>query len=322
MNVDNRRRVSGLGLTEIIIASGLIAALLFALTSGLVSGSKRARKLDAALDLSAVKMTVISKIDCKKTLQAAPLCLTSNAYVPLKDATGAEFLPQAGGHVGIYAVRARCNSAAGGGIEVRAARFSPAGKAAPDAFNFDKASSKPEYFMTDEMSPSLRYDWLHPKSIIMGRTTTADSRLCAGGTAPTPTPSVSKCASDEIMQGFNFTTNTPVCTKLSTLAAPATMNCPSGRVLAGWSAGIPNCVVVQASAPPQTPPPAAAPAPALYWRLLMDCYGDGTNPDCTKCQGVTSNLCGTQWPNGTVCSTSGAHCLPDTGKCKVFKCTN
>jgi hypothetical protein len=128
----------------------------------------------------------------------------------------------AGSVIGLWTVRAKCNTALGR-IELRGARLNPG---AP-ILNFPVAAGQynPVHYVADEMGGvnlvtgrQLRYDWEHPRGDLIeaGR-----PGLCADWFAPPA--AVTPCPVGQILTGYNVVTNQRSC-------SPFVANCSGDQL--------------------------------------------------------------------------------------------
>jgi hypothetical protein len=169
---------NGIGLAETMVAGFITILILLAISEGLSNINRFVRKLESTMDLLIIRITVVERVDCAQTIAASPTCTTGGGYVALKSAFGAYVVALNGTQIGKFLVRARCD--VGGGIDVRAAKLTPAGMLAPDSIDFDFATPSPTWYHRDEVDKVLLYNWAHPKGRILSSVLGNDLRICKG----------------------------------------------------------------------------------------------------------------------------------------------
>jgi hypothetical protein len=198
LSVNIKHSELGFGLTEVILASGLAAVLLAALSMGLRNSQSAARKINTDLDIVTVKGLIIQSVDCRQSFPSPgnPPC-TIGSNVELKRKDGAAIINVDESSIFTpWRVRARCTA---NGIRVSIANN-----------------------RADEMNPNLIRDYNHPKASLFeaGAPGLCLDRYAAAVGAVT-------CAPGYIMRGVNFETQQPFCDPLSSIV-PA---CGAGQVL-------------------------------------------------------------------------------------------
>jgi hypothetical protein len=227
----------GLGLAELLVASGLIAILLAALTKGIENFSKSGRKIETSTNLNAIKAQITSAVDCPKTMagRAPGNACPSPEYIDLKSAIGGVVISRSGQRIGEWTVLAQCDST---GIAVRAAKLinGPA--------NF--SNTEPGNFRADEMDQNLRYSFTgHPKAALFSPALGSPAAsLCGAWFGGARGSEIKMCGADELMKGINVTTGEPVCDKVPASGGGGTLGyfaCPTGQVMSGINGNQPIC---------------------------------------------------------------------------------
>jgi hypothetical protein len=354
--VERWKNESGASIVQVMMAAGLLTALAAAGSSYISSLSKSSRKLESSLDLSSIKARMIESVSCTNTLASMANCPTTWDYVSLKDNAGRDITAADGStQIGPFTVRARCNPGATGGIEVRAARLTPAGQASgKKAKNFQAKNS--EWFVRDEVAANLSYNWEHPKGLLFAAAAPgvpADSRLCREFFVGPPSSADKRCLNPgEMMVGFNTMTQTPICEPVAPKVTTSTP-CPPGTYMRGINNGDPDCEVLSASLSTSgaCPPghfmtavvngvpqcnidqvgssPSSPPAPGgMKWNSTGTL--DGKLKKNSKsgnwfCDNKSHFYCADGPIAGVACSQKNAFCTHDPHKdsshgCRVYKC--
>jgi hypothetical protein len=312
---------SGMSIVLVMIAAVLLSAIAAASSKYLSAASKSGRKIESSLDLSGIKLRVIDAVNCTNTMattNAPANCTTSSyGYLALRDHANRVIVQEDGStRIGDFNVRARCNPGTSGGIEVRAARLTPAGVSSSNAKGF--AATNAAWFLRDEVATNLLYNWEHPKGLLFAGPTgsSAESRLCReffmGSTAAAVVNCATLAGPGTVMTGYNPVTKLPECSPVSSMVS-STSSCPSGQYMHGMVNGVPQCrpdVVGGGGGG------GGGGGSILTFVATGQVCGDGSD-DCQRCQDNGLRQCGAAV--GDSCSPEGYRCYNRNG-CRVFKC--
>ena len=185
---------------------------------------KSAKKSGSSLDLGGLRQRVYESTSCARTFGAgvAPNPCLNDTYLDLRSEGDNVVVAAAGGVIGLWTVRAKCNTVLGR-IELRAARLTPG---AP-ILNFPVAAGQynAAHYIADEMGGvnlvtgrALRYDWEHPRGDLIepGR-----PGLCADWFVPPA--AVTPCPVGQILTGYNVVTGQRAC-------SPFVANCSGDQL--------------------------------------------------------------------------------------------
>jgi hypothetical protein len=185
---------------------------------------KSAKKAASSLDLGGLRERVFEATSCARTFPGGvpPAPCVNNTYVDLRSESNNIIVAAAGSVIGLWTVRAKCNTALGR-IELRSARLNPG---AP-ILNFPVAAGQynPAHYVADEMGGvnlvtgrQLRYDWEHPRGDLIepGR-----PGLCSDWFAPPV--AVTPCPVGQILTGYNVVTKQRTC-------SPFVANCSGDQL--------------------------------------------------------------------------------------------
>lgn len=108
----------GFGLIEIIVAVGLLAIISAFASKLIVNGMKGQASLSARVDMDALKMTLLQKLNCERTINPTSIPATCPATIVLKDRVNQNVL-SAGNKLGVWTVTTTCDS---GGLSFAVAK--------------------------------------------------------------------------------------------------------------------------------------------------------------------------------------------------------
>lgn len=178
---------SGFGLLEVVVASAIGMIVMFALQSSITTLSKSSKRAESNTDLTGVKLSILSGISCDKTfagMNSINPCSTPG-YINLLAANGKVIVSKNGTKLGNWTVRAYCSS----DLDVRTFYMLPSATSEDANFAGKSINQNKAAFRQDELFKQNVYDWLNPKSRIMGGSGT--SPLCGekfGGAATVGAP--------------------------------------------------------------------------------------------------------------------------------------
>ena len=228
------KRQLGFGLVEVVMAAAIGTVVLIALTKGMQSLSKSARKVESSTDLSTIRTFLAANVNCEETFQGRPLGNPCGAggFLELRNDRGDPVLLPTGSRMGPWTVLARCRPG-DPSLDVRAARLLSAAPSSAD-LNFDGPIDKSR-FARDEFGSSdqniagmewTHYSWQHPKSRLFP---VSSAGLCAHFFSSVR-PALRDCGQpNSYITGVDFQTRSLQCAQVPDCAGPNALTFAGGR---------------------------------------------------------------------------------------------
>jgi prepilin-type N-terminal cleavage/methylation domain-containing protein len=210
----------GFGLPEVLVAVALSTVVAMGISSQMKNFSNAARKISSTSDLGSIGSQLTRSVSCERTFAGGTPgnpC-AANSFIDLRNDGNTLVLAAGGSMFGAWTVRARCNVAQQS-IEVRAARRTPG---AP-IVNFPVSGGQynAAHYVSDEVGGvnrdvpgrQLRYDWEHPKSLLIPL---GPGGLCSDWFAAPSSPTAQRCAPGTILVGFDGLRKIATCQPFAT----------------------------------------------------------------------------------------------------------